>query len=152
LLAQSLRAAGFGVEILDCDAPHLTDDESVEEIDMANPRLVVFVVYGSEPNQGTSRMASAVPLAQKLKEIHPQYKICFCGSHTQALPMEVLCLPYVDFVLLNEGVYALRNLLAIKDLGKNGDHWSVKGIGAMVPGGISAAFDYPQLTEPEQVV
>ena len=42
-------------------------------------------------------------------------KICFVGSHTSALPNEVLKKHFVDIVLLNEGVYALINLLKCKD-------------------------------------
>lgn len=126
LLAQSCRKAGFGADILDCDAHNISNEVAISFIQLLDPRLVVFVVYGSEPNQGTTRMASAVPLAQLLKERYPGIKVCFTGSHTQALPKEVLALPCVDFVLLNEGVYALRNLLGT-DLGN--DLWKVKGIG-----------------------
>lgn len=111
LLAESLRAVGHGAEILDCDAFDLTDEEAIECIRAYNPRFAVFVVMGSEPNQGTTRMASAVPLAEKLKTAHPEIKIVFVGSHTQALPKEVLSLPCVDFICQNEGVYTLRQLL-----------------------------------------
>ena len=31
--------------------------------------------------------------------------------HISALPMEVISYPFVDFVFINEGVYALRDLL-----------------------------------------
>lgn len=125
LLAQSCRAKGFGVDLLDCDADNLSDEEAVKKIKEANPRLVVFAVYGSEPNQGTVRMAGAVPLARLLKNTHPEIKICFTGSHTQAEPIEVLTYPFVDFVLPSEGVYALRNLLST-DLE---DVKDIKGIG-----------------------
>jgi radical SAM superfamily enzyme YgiQ (UPF0313 family) len=54
---------------------------------------------------GTDRLCSA------LKEAWPNCKTSFVGSHTSALPREVLAKPFVDFVLLNEGVYALHNLL-----------------------------------------
>ena len=64
------------------------------------------------------------------------------GSHTSALPLEVLSLPFVDIVLLNEGVYALRNLLA-SDL-KN-EIKSIKGIGHKIEG-------KPKLNAPELVV
>lgn len=111
LLAQSCRAAGYGVNILDCDAFNLTNEEAVAAIKCYNPRYVVFTVYGSEPNQGTVRMASAVPLAQHLKGEYPEYKTVFIGSHTQALPKEVLALPCVDYICQNEGVYTLRQLL-----------------------------------------
>ena len=111
LLAQSCRAKGFGVAILDCDAEKLSLSEAVSRIQSANPRLIVFVVYGQNPNSGTTGMIGASALASELKQQHPNLPVCFVGSHTSALPMDVLQLPFVDFVLLNEGVYALHNLL-----------------------------------------
>ena len=63
-------------------------------------------------------------IAKKLKK-YPEIKICFVGSHVSALPREVLALDYVDYILLNEGVYALIDLLSsdFKNLEK------IEGIG-----------------------
>ena len=44
LLAQACRANGFGVAILDCGAERLSDEQSVQRIGEARPRLVCFVV------------------------------------------------------------------------------------------------------------
>lgn len=111
LLAQSCRAKDFGVAILDCDAERLSLQDAVDRIKGANARLVVFVVYGQNPNSGTTGMIGASALAKELKQQHHELPICFVGSHTSALPLEVLQNSFVDFVLLNEGVYALHNLL-----------------------------------------
>ena len=67
---------------------------------------------------------------------------CFVGSHVSALPLEVLAHPDIDLVLLNEGVYALHNLLKT-DLKTGLD--KVKGIGHKSNGA-------PQLNAPEIVV
>ena len=144
LLAQSCRSAGYGVAILDCDAERLTEDEAVRRIHDAGARLVCFVVYGQNPNSGTTNMIGATALCDALKRQHPRYKTCFVGSHTSALPREVLAHPYVDFVLLNEGVYALRNLLKT-DL-VNGLA-NVRGIGYK-----DTATRAPVLNAPEAVV
>jgi radical SAM superfamily enzyme YgiQ (UPF0313 family) len=77
-----------------------------------------------------------------LKLASPKTLNCFVGSHTSALPLEVLSLSAVDIVLLNEGVYALRNLLA-SDL--NDDLPKIRGIGYKKDG-------KPVLNSPEQVV
>jgi radical SAM superfamily enzyme YgiQ (UPF0313 family) len=61
-----------------------------------------------------------------LKERRPDFLTCFVGSHVSALPREVLAHSFVDFVLLNEGVYALHDLLA-SDLVSRLEH--VRGIG-----------------------
>lgn len=126
LLAESCRSKGFGVGILDCDAERLTINQSILRIEDMRPRLVVFVVYGQNPNSGTTSMIGALELAQAIKEADINTKICFVGSHTSALPRDVLAHNCVDIVLLNEGVYALHNLL--KSNLANDLH-RIKGIG-----------------------
>jgi radical SAM superfamily enzyme YgiQ (UPF0313 family) len=142
LLAQSCRAKGYSVEILDCDAERLTPVKGAERVVAANPRLVCFVVYGQNPNSGTTNMVGALALCKTLKAAYPEYRTCFVGSHTSALPLEVLAEPSVDFVLQNEGVYALHNLLRT-DLAT--DLHTIKGIGYKDDG-------RPALTPPERVV
>jgi radical SAM superfamily enzyme YgiQ (UPF0313 family) len=126
LLAESCRSKGFGVGILDCDAERLTLDQAVRRIADAKPRLIVMAVYGQNPNSGTTGMIGAIQLAQAIKEAGLAPPICFVGSHTSALPRDVLKYDCVDLVLLNEGVYALLNLLKsnLRD-----DLASIKGIG-----------------------
>ena len=117
LLAQSCRSKGYGAGILDCTAERLSLAQSVERIHEANPRLVCFVVYGQNPNSGTTNMIGNTALADMLREQYPGHLICFVGSHSSALPLEVLRdHESIDLVLYNEGVYALHNLLA-SDLG-----------------------------------
>jgi anaerobic magnesium-protoporphyrin IX monomethyl ester cyclase len=128
LLAQSCRSQGYGVAILDCVAERLTVPQAVLRIRAANPRLVVFVMYGQNPNSGTTNMIGANKLAKQLKEAYFEYPTCFVGSHVSALPKEVLAFPWVDFVLQNEGVYALWNLLKT-DLKSYDQLEKVKGIG-----------------------
>lgn len=142
LLAQSCRARGFGTAILDATAERLTNDEAVRRIASAAPRLACFVVYGQNPNSGTTNMIGNTDCAAKLKAAHPEIPVCFVGSHTSALPLEVLSLPFVDLVLLNEGVYALHNLLQTDlrtGLGQ------VRGIGHKEHG-------FPLLNPPERLV
>ena len=142
LLAQSCRSKGFEVAILDCTAERLTIEQSIKRIAETKPRLVCFVVYGQNPNSGTTNMIGNTALCQKLKEAHPELITCFIGSHTSALPLEVLAQPHIDLVLYNEGVYALHNLLqtdladGVKD---------VRGVGHKRNG-------LPQLNPPERVV
>ena len=127
LLAQSCRAAGYGVAILDCDAERLSHEAAAKRIAEMNPRLVCFVVYGQNPSSGTTNMTGAVELSDFLKAAHPEYPVAFVGSHMSALPKEVLQQhASIDIVLIGEGVYALRSLLA-SDL--NGDLPKIAGIG-----------------------
>lgn len=147
LLAESCRAKSFGVEILDCDAERLTLDAAAQRVRDADPRLVVFVVYGQNPNAGTTSMIGALDLARHLKTAHPGYPICFVGSHTSALPREVLGYDCVDIVLLNEGVYALHDLLR-SDL--HADLPRIKGIGHKQKGAGGSLV--PVLNAPQAVV
>lgn len=142
LLAESCRAKGYGVAILDATAERLTDEQAVARIAEMRPRLVCFVVYGQNPNSGTTNMEGNTACCELFKRAHPNIKTCFVGSHTSARPMEVLRLPFVDFVLLNEGVYALHNLLQT-DLETDLD--KVRGIGYKTNG-------EPTLNLPERVV
>jgi len=111
LLASSMQKYNYHCEILDCDALRLDEKEAVKQIKDSKCRLALFVLYGQQPNQGTFLMIGANSLAQKLKNEYPDIKIGFVGSHVSALPREVLAYNFVDFVFINEGVYALRDLL-----------------------------------------
>ncbi len=146
LLAESCRAQGFGVGILDTDAERLSLEAAVKRVQDAKPRVVVMVLYGQNPNSGTTSMIGGIELAGALKAAGISALICFVGSHTSALPKQVLAYPCVDIVLLNEGVYALQNLLR-SNLGD--DLRSIKGIGYKIPNG--AAPDLI-LNAPESIV
>jgi anaerobic magnesium-protoporphyrin IX monomethyl ester cyclase len=147
LLAESVRVKGFSPAILDCDAERLTITQALIRINDISPRLLVFVVYGQNPNSGTTSMVGAIKLANEIKETYPGYPICFVGSHVSALPLEVLANNSVDIVLLNEGVYALLHLLKsdLKD-----DLSKIKGVGYKKNG--PGSFKTPFLNPPEIVV
>ena len=147
LLAESCRSKGFEVGILDCDAERLTLDESVKRVESLKPKLSLMVVYGQNPNSGTTSMIGALALAKALKEAKIDTKIAFVGSHTSALPMEVLGYDCVDIVFLNEGVYALHNLLKSN---LNSDLLHIKGIGYKKQG--PAGLHIPTLNDPERIV
>jgi len=144
LLAESCRTKGFGVAILDCDAERLTLDQAVLRVRETNPRLVLFVVYGQNPNSGTTNMIGALAMSRAIKLTFPEYRIGFVGSHTSALPMEVLSEESIDIVFLNEGVYALHNLLRSN---MHSDLPKIKGIGHKVDG--KSTLNAPQHVVPQ---
>ena len=111
ILAQSLRINNYSSTILDFDANRMTEDESVVLIEGFKPKLVVFVLYGQNPNAGTTMMIGASKLASSLKKNYSNIKIGFIGSHVSALPFEVINLNYVDFAFINEGVISLLAIL-----------------------------------------
>ena len=112
LLANAVRVEGHDPCILDFDADPSPDIEhAAHRISGTNTDIAVFVLYGQNPNSGTTMMIGASRLARQLKLIRPSIKIVFIGSHASALPYDVIGLPYVDFVFINEGVYGLLDLL-----------------------------------------
>lgn len=120
LLAQSCRSKGYQVNILDCDAERLDYTNSAKRIIEQSPKLVCFVVYGQNPNAGTTKMSSVYPVAKLIKESYPEIKTMAIGSHASALPKQVLLHPAIDYVSINEGVYTLHELLGqdFSDLSK----------------------------------
>ena len=69
LLAQSLRQKNYECVIFDFDADPKNIDQSVKAIADTKPKLVIFVLYGQNPNSGTTMMIGATELAEHLKNI-----------------------------------------------------------------------------------
>ena len=111
LLASALENKDFSCDILDANALRLNSKECVSEIKLRKPKLLCFVLYGQNPNAGTTSMIGAEELAKSIKMDNIDTKICFIGSHVSALPDEVLKNKNIDFVFINEGVYGLMSLL-----------------------------------------
>tara|TARA_Y100000590_G_scaffold363795_1_gene421663 strand:- start:14868 stop:16418 length:1551 start_codon:yes stop_codon:yes gene_type:complete len=125
LLAQSIRSVGFIPGIIDANAENLDENEILNRIKKTSPRLICLVVYGQNVNAGTANMSGAVYISNFLKKNNVSIPICVIGSHVQALPIETLKVEKsLDFVFTNEGVYALRNILKLK----NFDSSSLKNI------------------------
>ena len=117
LIAESTRAAGFDAKIIDTLAEAIPDEEVVQRVKQMAPRALCFVVYGQNVNAGTTNMSGAVRLASAFKATGIETPIGFIGSHVQALPEETLRKePAIDYVFLNEGIYAMREMLAMDNI------------------------------------
>src|SRR5271168_4296856 len=77
MLANHCRYKGFSVNILDCEALHLDEQQSAEQIIGNIARLVCFVVYGQQPSASSQNMAGATALADIVKRSSPECKILF---------------------------------------------------------------------------
>lgn len=130
LLANHVRTRNFSTAILDCEAERLdTRDSAIKAVD-SGARIICFVVYGQNPNDGTPRMAGSVATARIVKELNPELKILFVGPHMSALPREVLATEdCIDFICQNEGAYTISNLLNVQDLDDETQLLKVKGLG-----------------------
>lgn len=151
LLAQSCRVKGFDVAIIDCDAERLSPEQAVRSVKDLNPRLILFAVYGQNPNSGTTNMIGMTLLADVIKKNIPNSIIACVGSHASALPREVLKYAFIDIVLLNEGVYALHNLLRSN---LSDDLKKIKGIGYKVKDGATThlVLNPPEIVVPHELL
>jgi len=114
LLAESCRSKGYSVGILDMQAESLSYEEAQKRINLLNPKLICFVVYGQNVNAGTTSMSAVSKFSDFLKKNNTSIVLSVIGSHVQALPIETLEKePSIDFVFTNEGVYALHNILKL---------------------------------------
>jgi len=147
LLAESVRSCGHDVQIIDADAERLSPVETADRISEAKASIVLFVVYGQNPNSGTTGMAEVEGVAELLSDAAEDSLVGVVGSHASALPRQVLSIDGIDFVLLNEGVYALRNLAATINPRK--DLSSIKGVGYKLRG---PAGDQLIINDPERIV
>ena len=128
LLAQSTRSIGYNVKIIDANAEGLSETEIFDRIKAYDPKIICMVVYGQNVNAGTANMSGASHITNFLKNNNIGKKICFIGSHVQALPKETLeTEKNIDFVFTNEGVYALRNILKL-DQFEHSNLKEIKGI------------------------
>jgi len=143
MLANHCRVNNLGAAILDCEALGLSWEESAKIITENKARLVCFVVYGQQPSASSQNMTGAVGTAKLVKQFEPDTIISFVGGHIAALPKETLEEDCIDIVFLNEGVYALSNLLKT-DLSLE-QIKNVKGIGYRENG-------FAILNDPERIV
>ena len=145
LLAQSTRASGYKVTIIDANAENLSEDEIYKRILDQSPKLICFVAYGQNVNAGTTNMTGVIDVASYLKNKKINIPMSIIGSHVQALPVETLKKEkMIDFIFTNEAVYALKNVLKLNEF--NGQQLSkIKGL-AYRDG------ETIQMTKPEKVV
>lgn len=130
MLANHCRNKDFNVKILDCEVEKLDYIKSSKEIKKFKPRIACFVVYGQQPSASSQNMEGAIATSEALKLLDPEIKILFVGGHISALPKETLTVEKsIDFIALNEGVYAISNLLKVENLNDEKYLKKVKGIG-----------------------
>lgn len=117
MLANSMRAAGYTPEILDAEAERLDFISAAKRAVEYNARVICIVVYGQQPSASSQNMTGACAISEQIKLHQPDSYIVFVGGHVAALPQETLeNEASIDAVCQNEGVYTLRNLLAINNL------------------------------------
>jgi len=111
LLANHVRAKGYSAAILDCEAEHLTAEESAKKVDEYKSKLVVIVVYGQQPSASTQNMQGAHDLLEVLSDSYANNKTLLTGLHPSAISRLTMSQEKVDFVCQGEGPYTITGLL-----------------------------------------
>lgn len=129
MLANSVRQIGYEAQILDAEAERIDYLETAKSIGNYDARVVCFVVYGQQPSASSQNMEGACETASEFKKLHPDSFVLFIGAHVSALPIETLeSHDFIDAACQNEGVYTLRDLLAVKNLNDEFILSRVKGL------------------------
>jgi radical SAM superfamily enzyme YgiQ (UPF0313 family) len=112
LLANGVRAKGYSVGILDCEANNYQSEDTVFQIRALNPRLVVLVIYGQQPSASTQNMVGAKKLLDVLEAYYStRYKVMLIGGHISALPQNSLDTICSDYVVKGEGLDSILDFL-----------------------------------------
>lgn len=114
-----LKKAGFQAHIKDAIAEEMTREECLEYVRNLKPDLVLIEAFTPSINYDLSFMKEA-------KERTGCYSV-FCGVHSSALPEEILKNDFMDFVLMGEFDYTLRELVSFIASGRR-DFGSIKGL------------------------
>ena len=65
LLANACRAKGHGVAIYDMEIARPSAEEFIKDVESYDPRFILFVVTGQNPNASTAAMSGAISAAGK---------------------------------------------------------------------------------------
>lgn len=117
LLATFIRNHGYDAGILDAEAQGLDHQQTAQAIANANPRLVVFVIYGQQPSASTQCMPAGRRVCEILKGLTDTPTLVM-GTHASALPKRTLLEEPYTYVCQGEGPHTVLGLLHVL-CGKN---------------------------------
>lgn len=116
--ASVLKEAGHEVILKDCIAEGMPKEEFMAWVKKLSPDAAVL-------ETATASIYNDLELTKSIKEETDTATI-LCGPHVTALPRETLENEFVDYVLIGEYEYALRNLVDALESGK--DTRELKGV------------------------
>lgn len=118
-IASSLEEHGIEVSLCDAYARELSSDDIANFVEVRNPLIVGI-------GATTTNIKTVFAIAQAIKSKRPMQKIVLGGIHPSTLPEETLSHPAVDFVIREEGEYALIELY--QALLNSNDFSGIKGL------------------------
>lgn len=111
LIASFVRNKGFSVQIVDAEADELSPEQTAARVVSMDPTLVTIVVYGHQPSASTQNMTGASAIASAIKQVDADIPVLMLGGHVASLPARTLAEEACDFVAIDEGLYAIVDLL-----------------------------------------
>lgn len=133
-----LDKKGYELKIIDAPAKCWTKEQTIVEIKVFNPDLVVI-------DTSTPSINSDLEFTKRIKTVLPNVKTCLVGTHVTATVSEILpaCSDYVDYIARHEYDYTLPELAeAIEGKRKNSD---VLGISYCEKGKLKENADRPYI-------
>ncbi|MBI3631720.1 MAG: radical SAM protein [Candidatus Staskawiczbacteria bacterium] len=104
-IASVLEKEGHEVYFLDCSAENYTVNESIKAL--RNYQNLDFICLTAT----TPLINNALKIADSGKKIFPNAKTIFGGVHPSVMPDEVISNSQVDFVVIDEGEYTVKELI-----------------------------------------
>lgn len=120
-LASFLRQEGYTVDVLDAWALEMNEQEIIKYIRKSCP-LVCGITFM------TVQFGYVIQLIREIKKQFPNIIVIAGGVHISTVPKDFLqkC-PEVDYVIIGEGEYTLKELLACLKNGESTDN--IRGLG-----------------------
>lgn len=92
------------VEILDAQVEQLSYNQVKQEVKKRNPDIVGITAM-------TFTLVDVIETAKIVKKINPDIKVILGGPHVIIYPEETMNIPEVDFLILGEGEWVIKELL-----------------------------------------
>ena len=115
-----LEEASFDVSLIDAMALKYTFPLTTDKVKDINPNYIIV-------NTATITFSQDMELVKQIKKQLPELKSILIGTHVTAMPKATLKEKAVDYIILGEPDYALRDLLLA--LSENKDITKIRGIG-----------------------
>jgi radical SAM superfamily enzyme YgiQ (UPF0313 family) len=109
--ASILKKEGYSAILKDCIAEGMPKEEFIDWLKRKSPDIVVI-------ETATASIYNDLELTKRISE-EIETTTVLCGPHVTALPHETLENKFVNFVIIGEYEYALKNLVDKLDSGKD---------------------------------
>lgn len=119
LLHSYIKSQGIEVEMINCDAENLSNEEVCAIVEEKKPKFVGIVGIGHNLSSSTMTMVGVIDLCSKLNLLDMESKVFVLGGHPTVLPERTLKETGVDYVITGEGYHE------IVDLYRNGSSNSI---------------------------